>query len=159
MNSLVVYDALDGHTAVLAAVIAQTLRRFGLASAVPLSAVNLHQLQDLDLLVLGCATQRRRPTPAMLAFLDRMPPQAWGGLDVACFDTRFPLPRYLTGSAAHALVRPIRQLGALLLGAPESFFVTDREGSLAAGEIERATAWARALHNRIEVRNPLTHPM
>lgn len=159
MNTLVVYDSQYGNTQQLAETIAQTLREFGPADATPVNKVTMSKLQDVDLLVLGCPTQGWRPPSAMLAFLNTMTPQALCGLDVACFDTRFHLPRFMTGSAAQVMVRPMRKLGAVLLTAPESFFVKGRAGPLEEGEIQRAAHWARALYNRIEVHNPVTHPM
>lgn len=159
MNTLVVYDSQYGNTEQLAQTIAQTLSEFGVARAEPVNKVGARLLQDVDLVVLGCPTQGWRPTPAMLTFLAGMAPEVWSGVDIACFDTRFPLPRFLTGSAAHVLVRRLHQWGALLIAPPESFFVRGRKGPLAAGELQRADSWARRLHNRIEEHNPVTHPM
>lgn len=159
MNTLVIYDSRYGNTEQLAEVIAHTLREFGTAQTAQVSTVTTCQLADVDLLVLGCPTQGWRPTRAMLTFLGKMPPRAWVGLDVACFDTRIHLPRFVTGSAAWRLVRLARKLGALLLMGPESFFVTGSEGPLEAGEVQRAAHWAKTLHSRIEAHNPVTHPM
>lgn len=159
MNTLVVYDSQYGNTAQIAQAIAQTLNEFGMARAEPVGKVSAGALQDLDLLVLGCPTQGWGATSAMLTFLTAIAPEAWYGVDVACFDTRFPLPRFLTGSAAQTMVRQLRKQGALLLVAPESFFVKGKEGPLAESELKRADGWARALHNRIEEHSPVTHPM
>jgi len=159
MNTLVVYDSRYGNTEKIAAVIAHTLNEFGAAQMVQVSQVTARKLEDLDLLVLGCPTQGWRPTHAMLTFLSKVTPRAWLGLDVACFDTRIHLPRFITGSAACMLVRLVRKLGGLLLMAPESFFVTGREGPLEDGEVQRAAHWAKTLHSRLEAHNPVTHPM
>lgn len=159
MNTLVVYDSRYGNTEQIAKVIAHTLNEFGIAHTAQVGEVTAYKLADVDLLVLGCPTQGWRPTHAMLTFLGKMPPRAWVGLDVACFDTRIHLPRLVTGSAACTLVRRARKLGALLLMAPESFFVTGSEGPLEEGEAQRAAHWAKTLHSRIEAHNPVTHPM
>jgi flavodoxin len=159
MNTLVVYDSHYGNTERIAQAIAQTFSEFGMASSVQVSKVRVGVLKDVDLVVLGCPTQGWRPTPAMLRFLATTVPEVWYGVDVACFDTRFHLPRFLTGSAAQVMVRQLRKQGALLLTSPESFFVQGQAGPLAEGELQRADQWARALHNRIEVHSPRTHPM
>lgn len=159
MNTLIVYDSQYGNTAQIAQTIAQTLSEFGVARAEPVSKASARALQDVDLLVLGCPTQGWRPTPAMRAFLATITPAAGYGVDVACFDTRFHLPRFLTGSAAKMMVQQLRKQGVFLLTAPQSFFVTGRAGPLAEGELKRADSWARALHNRIEEHSPVTHPM
>lgn len=96
-------------------------------------------LHDVDLVMLGSPTQGWRPTPAMLAFLATIAPHMLDGVDVACFDTRFHWPRFLTGSAAQTMVRQLHKQGALLLTGPQSFFVTGRAGPLEAGELKRAS--------------------
>ena len=72
-----------------------------------------------------------------------------GGLVVACFDTRFHQPRWLTGSAARVMAKQLSKMGFLLLGPSESFFVKGSEGPLEDGELERAEIWALALHDKI----------
>lgn len=159
MNSLVVYDSQYGNTEQIAQTIAQTLSEFGTAHAQPVSKMGVDALRDVDLVVLGSPTQGWRPTSAMLVFLATIAPHMLDGVDVACFDTRFHWPRFLTGSAAKAMVRQLRKQGALLLIRPQSFFVTGRAGPLEAGELKRADAWARTLHNRIEEHSPMSHPL
>lgn len=159
MNTLVVYDSQYGNTKQLAQTIAQTLSEFGTAHAQPVSKMGANALRDVDLVVLGSPTQGWRPTPAMLAFLATIAPHMLDGVDVACFDTRFHWPRFLTGSAAQTMVRQLHKQGALLLTGPQSFFVTGRTGPLEAGELKRADTWARTLHDRIEEHSPVTQPM
>ncbi|MEZ4867506.1 MAG: flavodoxin domain-containing protein [Caldilineaceae bacterium] len=159
MNTLVVYDSQYGNTAQIAKTIAQTLNEFGQAHAKPVAKANRAELQDIDLLVLGSPTQGWGATPAMRIFTANLAPELVSGLDVACFDTRFHMTRFLTGSAAHGLVRQMRKLGALLLAAPESFFVSSGEGPLEEGELSRAAQWARGLYQRIEQHSPVTHRM
>jgi len=159
MNILVVYDSLFGNTKQIAQTIAKTLSEFGMVRVEQASKISASALQDVDLLVLGCPTQGWRPTPAMLDFLTSTAPEAWYGVDVACFDTRFHLPRFLTGSAAQRIAQQMYKLGTVVLMPPESFFVRRREGPLEEGELKRADRWARALHHRIEKHSPVTHPM
>jgi hypothetical protein len=69
----------------------------------------------------------------------------------AAFDTRFRLSWVTGGSAARSIAKRLSLLGARLLLPPESFFVDDMEGPLAAGEIERAIDWAdQLLHHLID---------
>lgn len=159
MNTLVVYDSLYGNTEQIAQTLAQTLQEFGTARLKSVEQVTGADLQDVDLLVLGCPTQGWHPTPAMHTFLASVTDAMLSGLDVACFDTRFHLPRFLTGSAAHALVDQMHKLGALVLMPPESFFVESKQGPLEEGELQRADGWARALYSRIEEHSPVLHPM
>ncbi|MFN8494495.1 MAG: flavodoxin domain-containing protein [Caldilineaceae bacterium] len=159
MNTLVVYDSLYGNTEQIAQAIAQTLQEFGTARLQPVAQVTVAELQDVDLLVLGCPTQGWHPTPAMNTFLTGVTATLLSGLDIACFDTRFHLPRFLTGSAAHAMVGQMHKLGGLVLAPPESFFVESKQGPLEEGELQRADGWARALYSRIAEHSPVLHPM
>jgi hypothetical protein len=81
-------------------------------------------------------------------------------MQMAVFDTRYDMARWLTGSAALFVARTLSRAGAHLVAPPESFFVvrdTPPEGEkprhdqerLAAGEEERARVWGRALLARI----------
>ncbi len=159
MNTLVVYDSLYGNTEKIAQAITQTLQEFGAARLKPVDQVTVSELQDIDLLVLGCPTQGWHPTPAMLAFLTSNTAMLLNGLDIACFDTRFHLPHFLTGSAAHSMVGQLHKLGGLVISPPESFFVESKQGPLEEGELMRADGWARALYSRIEEHSPVLHPM
>lgn len=159
MNTLVVYDSLYGNTEQIAQAIVQTLQEFGAARLKPVEQVTVAELQDIDLLVLGCPTQGWHATPAMHTFLSSFATALLSGLDIACFDTRFHLPHFLTGSAAHAMVGQMHKLGGLVIAPPESFFVESKQGPLEEGELQRADGWARALYSRIEEHSPLLHPM
>lgn len=159
MNAIVIYDSQYGNTEQIAQTIAQTLQEFGTVRLKPVSQASVADLQDVDLLVLGCPTQGWHPTPAMNDFFTSATPEVVRGLEIACFDTRFHMPRFLTGSAAYWMVGQIQKLGAPVLTPPESFFVEGREGPLEEGELKRADSWARGLYNHIQEHSPVLHPM
>jgi hypothetical protein len=104
-------------------------------------------IQGVDMLVLGCPTQGWRPTQAMQALLNSLSAERLRGIKVACFDTRFLKPRWLTGSAANVMGKRLYAQGVTLIAPPESFFVQGTEGPLIDGEVERAADWAKALAN------------
>lgn len=145
MNTLVVYDTGAGNTARVARAIAEVLDEGGQVRVLAVGELEPGMLRGVDLLALGSPTQHRGPTPAMQALLARLPVEALHGRAVAAFDTRFNMPRWMTGSAAHSMARTLRRQGAVLLGAPESFYVLGTQGPLAASEPARAVAWARRL--------------
>lgn len=72
----------------------------------------------------------------------------------AAFDTRFPGPALLTGSAAKGIARRLRHRGYQLVVEPESFLVTGNEGPLEPGEIDRAREWGEAVAARFLLGNP-----
>lgn len=143
MNALVIYDSTFGNTEQVARAIADSLGERGSVRLMRVSEASSLDLEGLDLLVLGCPTQRHKLTPAVQAFLAGIPRRALGGMSAAAFGTRYRKARWLTGSAARAIAKGLRKAGASLLLPPESFFVAAREGPLAEGELQRAGDWAR----------------
>jgi hypothetical protein len=63
---------------------------------------------------------------------------------VAAFDTRIKGPFGLSGSAARAIARRLRQRGFVLSTGPAGFFVT-KQNRLVDGETARAEQWGRDL--------------
>jgi len=145
MNALVIYESEFGNTEQIARVIANALAGRGSARLESIYHMEHHTLDGVELLVLGSPTQYHEATPDMLAWLDRIPPGALYGLPVAVFDTRYRLPRLLSGSAAQVSGQAVQKQGGKLIAPPESFFVIEREGPLEAGEVERAVSWINAL--------------
>jgi flavodoxin len=150
MNTIILYDSQFGNTEQIAQAIAHTLSPYG---AVKIARVNQAQPGDvrgMDLLVLGCPTQKWRITPAMKAFLDLVPSQVVHDVAVACFDTRLDNMDWLTSSAARGIARRLARTDVAMLAPPESFIVESRAGPLAEGELEHASKWAEALHDKLE---------
>ena len=143
MNALVVYDSQYGNTERIAQVIADTLAEFGEARAVRLDPAHPLEFQGVDMFIVGCPTQGWRPTPAIQSFLEEVSSEELRSLAVACFDTRFRLPRLMTGSAARVIARTLQEKGVSLLVEPESFFVKGTQGPLRTGPRPRG---GRGLH-------------
>jgi flavodoxin len=155
MNALVVYDSQFGNTERIAQAIARALGEFGEARATRVDPTHPAEPQGVDLLILGCPTQGWRPTLAMQSYLTQLvSAEAIKGLAVACFDTRFHKPGWLTGSAAKRIAGNLRTVGVVPLLPPESFFVLGTQGPLEGGEVERAAKWAVLLHQRFEAAHP-----
>ena len=155
MHALVIYDSQFGNTERIAAAIADTLRTTGEVRLAHVEPERPLDLEGVDLLILGCPTQGWAPTVAMRALLAKLTPEQLHGRAVACFDTRFQKPRWITGSAARRMAASVQHMGITLLAPPESFFVEGKEGPLLTGELGRAAVWARGLLNRIEAPRPV----
>lgn len=155
MHALVVYDSQFGNTERIAAAIADTLRTTGEVRLAHVDPAHPLELEGIDLLLLGSPTQGWQSTVAMQALLADLTPQQFHGRAVACFDTRFQKPRWITGSAAGRMAASLRHMGVTLLAPPESFFVEGKEGPLLTGELGRAAVWARGLLNRLEAPHPV----
>lgn len=63
----------------------------------------------------------------------------------ATFDTAVKMTWFPVGSAAKPEAKALAAKGFSIVAPPEHFFVTDKEGPLQPGELDRATAWAQAL--------------
>ncbi|MGB3904740.1 MAG: flavodoxin domain-containing protein, partial [Anaerolineae bacterium] len=108
MNALILYDSTFGNTESIARAIADALAERGTVRLMRVSKAQATDLEGTDLLLLGCPTQRRKPTPAIRAFLASIPRGILGGMRAAAFDTRYRKPRLLTGSAARAIAKRLR---------------------------------------------------
>ena len=154
MNALVLYDSQYGDTERIAQAIAGKLAEVGEVRAVRLDPRQPVELQGVDAFIVGCPTQGWRPTPAIQFFLEEVSSEELGSVAGACFDTRFRLPRFVTGSASKVMAEKLREKGTSLLVAPESFFVKGTEGPLRDGELERASTWARQIVDEVEALRP-----
>src|SRR6185437_9651841 len=67
--------------------------------------------------------QHHTVSPTMRALLQELPDAALKHAHVAAFDTRYRMTRLLSGSAADWIATHVARAGAVLLVAPESFFV------------------------------------
>ena len=146
MNTLVLYDSKFGNTEEVAQVVAGRLEGLGPVRVRPIASADLRLSGRVDLLVVGGPTQAHGMTVEMRAFTEALTTAALAGTQVAVFDTRFRLPVLLTGSAARAIARRLRQAGATVVAPPVSFFVTrGGEPQLETRELDRAAAWAGTL--------------
>ena len=164
MRALVVFESMFGNTEKLARAIGDEL-----APAFAVTVCNVDDapelVEDFDLVVVGAPTHIHglsRPKSRLDAstktesdlVTQRRGPDGNGSSGVsrggkpcrgAAFGTRAAKPRWMTGSAARRADRLLRRAGFGRAAKPEDFFVTGMFGPLAAGELERARAWAREL--------------
>ena len=155
MKGMVVYDSVHGNTKQVAEAVAETLRSAGSVEAHRVSEVELDELAELDILVMGAPTHAFQPSPEAKKFLKRIPGGALEGVRVAAFDTRISgedtdsgvlsFMIRLFGYAAKPMADRLRKKGGKLALPPEGFFVEDTEGPLKEGELERAAEWADPL--------------
>jgi hypothetical protein len=163
VRSLVVVESVFGNPRQIAEAIGQ-----GLSGRSEVRVVDVADApadpQGFDLLVVGGPTHAfgmTRPSTRRSAadqaggsitaaetglreWLDALPP---GTAGAAAFDTRMVRPR--TPGASRGAAKRLRRRGFRLVAKPETFRVTDSQGPLKDGEIERATAWGEALASQI----------
>lgn len=151
MNILIIYDSVFGNTSDIAEAIAETLREHYHVQTTAMGEADRFDLKTMDLLIVGCPTQRHSLTSGIRAFLDNIERGRLDGIMAAAFDTRYRMSVWISGSAAWSIGRHLQRSGASLVLPPESFFVTGRQGPLEEGERERAEQWAKLLLERLEV--------
>jgi flavodoxin len=155
VKALVVYDSFFGNTEKIAREIARSLGECTQAEAVRVTDVRPEHLTGLDLLVAGSPTRAFSASPAFKAWLKSLRPGSLKGVKVAGFDTRADLsvvksrvlPVFVNvfGYAAEPIAAELVKKGGTQAIAPGGFLVSDKEGPLNEGELERAAAWARQM--------------
>jgi flavodoxin len=156
MNTLIVYDSQFGNTERIARAIAG---RLGSARLLRVEEADALDRTECDLLIAAGPTQRQKASPAMQAWLERIPRGALKDLPVAAFDTRYRMSRFLSGSSAVRITSRLKRAGARLVVPPESFFMQrdvppgekrrHEMERLEPGEEKRATEWAAGILERM----------
>jgi hypothetical protein len=159
MRALVVYESMYGNTEQVARAVAQGLATCAQVETVEVADAPVPVPDDVELLVVGGPTHAlglsRAGTRKSAAEHGAAAPSATGirewladlppvhDVRAAAFDThaRTRLP----GSAAGSARRRLRRLGAVMVAAPASFYVTDTRGPLDDGELDRARRWGAGL--------------
>lgn len=142
MNVVIIYDSQYGNTQELAHTIAHSLSHYETVHVLPVRRADEIDWDRLHLLIVGGPTHEHGMTDSIRDWLDSLPPQRLVGIHAVAYDTRYHLPRFLSGSAATEIAKRLKKLGAEMPLPPESFYVTEEAGPLADGEQERAERWA-----------------
>lgn len=144
MKSLVIYDSNFGNTAKVAEALADGLG----AKAIKISSVNINELKDLDLLIVGTPIIGWKPTENMQAFLDKLPELR--GVRATTFDTRVKL--FIHGDAMGKVAIELRNLGASIVVEPMPFYVAGPQQApyLLKGELEKASDWAKEIADKVK---------
>ena len=169
MTRIVVYESVYGNTRAVAEAVAHGL---GDAIVVPVEEAEA-AVEEAEIVVVGGPTHMHGLTTALsrrmgaeAAHSDRGTHVEAGAANelglrrwlhevhgakavrAAAFDTRVRGSIMVTGSAARVIARRMRRRGFDVLGT-KSFLVTDGEGPLDVGELERARAWGGALATQL----------
>lgn len=139
MNALVVFDSNYGNTQKIAEAIAGELG----ARAINVSDLGQENLDLVQMIVVGSPIIGWRPTEKISGFLDGLEDGRLKGTKAAAFDTR--VKSWYSGNASKKIAKKLQKAGAEMVGEPNCFYVKDKEGPLAKGEIEKAVAWAKSL--------------
>jgi len=156
MKAIVVYDSAFGNTEKVAQAIGQAIGSPEEVETVRVGNVRPEQLAGLTLLIVGSPTQKFSPLGTITRFLKGIPNDSLKGIKVAAFDTRATVEAIesvgilaffvkIFGYAAEPIAKRLQKKGGELVIAPEGFYVSDTEGPLVEGELERAIEWAKKI--------------
>ena len=161
-KAMVVYESMWGNTETVARAVADGLATSMEVDLFEVGDALLAPGDDVDLLVIGGPTHAfsmsRRSTredahrqgadgggeTGLREWLDRLP-DGEHRQQVATFDTRVAKMKHLPGSAAKSAAKSAHRHGFPRAAQVESFYVSDVDGPLIDGELERATAWSRQI--------------
>jgi len=150
---LVIYDSFFGNTQKIAEAIGIALDN---AAVKKVSEVNLEDLEDLQLLVIGSPTRAFQASPDIKSFLKELiKVHNLSGVKAAAFDTRISIEMAdsgflralinLFGYADKKIEKALIKAGATISLNSEGFCVQESEGPLVQGELDRAQDWAEKL--------------
>jgi flavodoxin len=142
MNVIILCDSKFGNTQRLAETMKAALAGTHSVQLRPASQ-GLRDTEGVDVLLVGGPTHAHSASQPLKAALKALPAGVLVGTRVATFDTRFRLPKLMTGSAASSASKLLKRAGASPMAPAESFFVSrDNPPQLEPGELERAASWA-----------------
>lgn len=144
MRAVVAYESIFGSTRAVAEAVGEGLRHRFLVLVAEVSHAPA-ALVGVDLLVAG--------GPAHVPECLRALPEPPGEVAAAAFHTAVRTTAWLPDRAAEPAARRLESLGYRLVVKPEHFYVTEVDGPLEDGEIERARAWGIGLADACVVRS------
>lgn len=155
MKALVIYDTFFTNTEKIAQAVGKGMGTEKEVMVTKVDSVKPEMLEGLDFLIVGSPTRAFSPTPATKSLIKNLSSVQLQGVKVTAFDTRLPINektpgilRFLAGIFGYAdkpLLDGLKKKGGVQVVPTEGFLVTDSEGPLAEGELERATEWGKAI--------------
>lgn len=152
MKGIVVYDTSYGNTKIIAEIIAETLKEFGIeVDLFYVKDVKKLSAKDYNFLVLGSPTKFGTMSFAIRRFLGKVKGEEWMNKPFAAFDTENPenIERARIEnkewSAAEKIAKKLRDKKMNQLAPVLKAVVFGLKGPLKEGEIDRAKEYAREL--------------
>lgn len=151
MKVAIVYDSQFGNTRALAEKMAKSFFTKDTVEIQHVKKINVSQLKNLDLLIIGTPTHGGQATPEIMSFIKKLTPLT--AKKVACFDTRtapetvgfgLKLLMKVIGFAAPKMAKVLRAKNAAVVGV-DGFWVEGSKGPLVDGEAKRALEWVKSL--------------
>ena len=149
MKVLVIYDSLYGNTEKIANVIGEKFSSYHNTKVIKVNNTNTHDIENVDLLIIGSPTHGGRFTEPIKKFIENLPKKNNYTIKAITFDTSFPTSNMgffinhivkIFGNAAPRLSKELNKREIKVIDS-KIFYVLGKEGPLQEGEIERAKEW------------------
>lgn len=155
MKILIIYDSFFGNTEKIAMAIGEGIGNEKEVMVVKVQNFKKEQLDGIDLLVVGSPTRAFSQSPDIKEFLQSIPAGSLKGVKGAAFDTRVDAEATksgflkfmikLFGYADKNIVAGLKKAGCDLIFPSRGFIVTESEGPLKEGELDKAKEWGAIL--------------
>ena len=152
MKTFVIFDSVYGNTKAIAEAVGEGIN--GDVKVLNVNYADISDLKNINLLIVGSPTHGGRPSTATKTFLESIPKNVLKNIHVAAFDTGIsPEGKGLFirtiinffNYTAKPISSSLEKKGGIVVAEPEGFIVEGKEGPLKAGELDRATRWARQI--------------
>jgi flavodoxin len=153
MKGLIVYDSYFGNTEKIAIHLHESLKDTHEVKLVKVHNVEKEDIKNLEFIVVGSPTRAFKATKAVMDFIRKIPKDGLLGVKSVAFDTRMNTKDVnskilnalvnVFGYAAEPIGKALVGKGGTVVIPPEGYYVTDSEGPLKDGEIERAEKWIK----------------
>lgn len=153
MKTLIIYDSVFGNTEIIAKAIYEGFDNKEEINICKPDGFTTGLLKDVRLLIIGSPTRGFRPTKPITDLIESLDANSLKGLTVSAFDTRVKLESIKSGAlrlfvkmggyADKTIIKLLEKKGASTIIPSVGFFVSDQQGPLCDGEVERATNWAK----------------
>jgi flavodoxin len=153
MKTIIVYDSVFGNTEKIAKTMAQSIENQCEIKITHINQLQLKDLQDINLLIIGSPTRGFEPTKPIAEALRKIKVKDYPFLMVAVFDTRIDVVKInniilnifvkFCGYAVDTMEKIVRNNSLRLVGEGKGFFVEESEGPLRVDETNKAAQWVR----------------
>lgn len=155
MKTLIVYDSLYSNTKKIAEAIGEAISEE--VKTLHVKDVNIADLVNYDLLIVGSPTHAGRPTEPIKMLLKNISNDLLKNKYIAAFDTRasslgqgwfVKMLINILGYAAIHIQKGLEKKGGQLAAAATGFMVKGKEGPLEETEIKNARQWGREIYQK-----------
>lgn len=143
VKALIIYDTKFGNTEKVAKTITEALSAKYEVTCKKVSETSISEIQEADLILIGSPTHAWNMSLNTKKLFNKLEKERFEGKIAAAFDTK--LPKWFAGSAAKKIEKRLKELGFGIALPYFNAYVTQVQGPLRDGEIERCREFSARL--------------